>query len=395
MQKTCIYCGIVKSISDFSSLEHTIPQFLGGSFAPDKFKTYDACDKCNNGLGLFVDAAFERTWFVSNWLKQAAMAFFDPKNPLPLPLICMGNTTITPPGMLDGEICESWIGALGEQIYWIRPKDEDLYWYVGGSPTKARRNESRAYFIFSERSLKNPLLTWLTFRDAFKKLKKVKKIMCTEVRGANPEDIRFSTPDDLDQQRVNFFRTQSMSGEQMNQIAFNAKFDQRFLSKLAIGVGYCLFGNKAMQSEYAKELRKGLWYREQNSDASDDSSSIPKIRGTTLLGHEQNSQLSKFIGEQHAVTLVIMRSTEGVAINLNIGISLSWTVMCATYEGLKNEDLEYLGEGKVIILYKYLQKAICLTLPEYLAYKLGRFQHDELNAINEKINKHENYFKHL
>lgn len=395
MEKTCIYCGNVKDSSEFSSLEHTIPQFLGGSFAPDKFKTRDACDKCNNGLGLFADAAFEKNWVVSNWLKQSAMAFFDPENPEPLPLICMGNTTITPPGMQDNEICESWIGALGEQIYWIRPKDEELYWYVGGSPTKARRNESRAYFLFSERSLENPLLTWLSFRDAFKKLKKVKKIMCTEVRGANPEDIRFSMPDDLDKERISFFRTHAAAGAMKNQLALNVRFDQRFLAKLAIGIGYCLFGSKALQSEYGKELRKGIWYREQNSDATEDSSLPPRIRGTTLWGHEQNDQLSNFIGEQHAVTLVIIPSTEGVAVNLRIGKTLSWTVMCASHEGLEKTDMEYLGDGKVILLYKYLKKGFCLTLPEYLAYKLGHFQHDELNAINKKINKHAGYFKDL
>ena len=45
------------------SLEHVIPQFLGGAYAPDQMKTKDVCRKCNSDLGLFVDAAFEKT----NW----------------------------------------------------------------------------------------------------------------------------------------------------------------------------------------------------------------------------------------------------------------------------------------------------------------------------------------
>ncbi|MGZ5027986.1 MAG: HNH endonuclease [Methylobacter sp.] len=55
----CIYCRLDKSESDFS-LEHIIPQSLGGAAAPDYFKTRKVCSTCNNNLGLFVDASFEK-----------------------------------------------------------------------------------------------------------------------------------------------------------------------------------------------------------------------------------------------------------------------------------------------------------------------------------------------
>ena len=34
----CIYCREEKQIDEFS-LEHVVPQFLGGNFVSDKFKT--------------------------------------------------------------------------------------------------------------------------------------------------------------------------------------------------------------------------------------------------------------------------------------------------------------------------------------------------------------------
>ena len=393
--KTCIYCGNEKGSSSYTSIEHAIPQSLGGSYAPDKFKTRDACNECNHNLGLFVDAAFERNWIISNNLLYSAYALFDPSKPTALPLVCMGNTSIVLPGMQDDELCESWVGPLGEQIYWIRPNDDDLYWYVGGNPRTTKERGSRAYFLFTERSTKKPLITWLSFKEAFSKYKQVKKIMCTEVSGANPADIGFSSPDELDEERITFFREYGNSGVKKNQIPMNMLFDHRFLAKLAIGIGYCLFGKKALESEYGRELRKGLWYRYPTQDQLDHSTPAPKIRGTTLLGHDENKALTCFIGEQHAVSLIITPSTEGVAVKLNIGKELSWTVMCASYEGLERSDMEYLGEGRVILLYKHIQKGIYLSLPEYINYKLGHLRYPELTEINEQINKNEGYFRNL
>ena len=75
MANICIYCGEEKDDSEFT-FEHVIPQSLGGAYAPDQFKTHDVCVKCNGNLGLFVDAAFEKDWFVQSWLLMSAMAFF-------------------------------------------------------------------------------------------------------------------------------------------------------------------------------------------------------------------------------------------------------------------------------------------------------------------------------
>lgn len=88
--RQCIYCRKEKDETDFT-LEHIIPQFLGGAYAPDCFKVRNVCGPCNNNLGLFVDAAFEKSWFVSNRLKLAAYALFDPNGAVGLPLVCMGG----------------------------------------------------------------------------------------------------------------------------------------------------------------------------------------------------------------------------------------------------------------------------------------------------------------
>lgn len=101
--RTCIYCRKDKPNEEFS-LEHVIPQCLGGSIAPNEFKTRDVCEKCNNDLGLFVDASFEKSWFVSQQLQANARALFEPSHPQALPLICMGPCDLNVPGMLETEV---------------------------------------------------------------------------------------------------------------------------------------------------------------------------------------------------------------------------------------------------------------------------------------------------
>ena len=147
--KECIYCRKVKDEDKFS-LEHIIPQCLGGAHAPVNFKTRDVCARCNNNLGLFVDASFEKDYLVYNELLTSAYAFFDPEKPTGLPLHCMGKITdIEPLNIKSNEICEFWVGPLGEQVFWIRPDDEKMYWYSGGNPREVKSKDTRAYFMFS------------------------------------------------------------------------------------------------------------------------------------------------------------------------------------------------------------------------------------------------------
>lgn len=383
---TCIYCGEEKSDDEFT-LEHVIPQSLGGAHAPDQFKTRDVCDSCNGTLGLFVDAAFERDWFVQNWLRMSAMAFYDPDNPAGLPLICMGNTSLYPPGIKADEVCESWLGPLGEQVYWIRKKDDRLYWYVGGNPRTSKEFESRAYFLFSVRSMEEPLKSWLAFREAFRDRKKVKKIMCTEVQGGNPEEIGFLRPDELDVERIDFFKSQSSvtNGDMSVRLALNVDFDRRFLAKLGLGVGCCLFGKKILDTEYGKELRRGLWLKDSIIGAEDGA--LPLVRGASVWASKADDKFSNLVGEEYAVSLVIVPAGDGVAVNINIGQRMSGIVMCAAFSDLDAADLDCIREGRVILIYKYLRTSVSLTFPEYISYKTGHYQPTCLVDINARINK--------
>jgi hypothetical protein len=385
--KKCIYCRKHKDDSEFT-LEHVIPQFLGGAYSPEIFKIRDVCKPCNSNLGLFVDAGFEKNWIVSNKLRDAAYRFFDPNNAVGLPLICMGNSDLTPPNIEEDEICELWLGPLGEQVYWVRPNDERLYWYTGGNPITTKTKLSRAYYLFSEQSQNNPNISWLAFRDSFDG-KRVKKIMCTQVNGGNPSEIGFKKPDDLDVLRIDYFlkHTCDVKQERQNKLSFYTLFDLRFLAKLGIGIAYSLFGEKALETQYAEELYKALNYRE-------DQKNMPDIIGSSIM-HGNNKKFSELAGIENAVTILIFAFPEGVLVNLNIGASLNWSVMCASPENLRETEISKFRDGEVIILFKQLQKGITLSFSDFILHNAGKKSHIELSEICEKTTSFKNYIESI
>jgi len=383
----CLYCGCEKPHSEFT-LEHVIPQSLGGAYAPDLFKLRNVCKQCNSNLGLFVDAAFEKNWLVSNTMQQSARASFDPENPTGLPLICMGVSQLSVPGMTESEVCECWLGPFGEQVYWIRPREDNLYWYSGGNPRTTKSIVTRAYFMFSERSIKNPTITWLSFRDAFEGRKKVRKIMCTPVQGADPKEIGFQAPDSLDELRIAFFRTlTAKSNSRKNSISLFLDFDLRFASKLALGVGYALFSEKILGAPYTEELRNGLWHRPGDS--------LPDSWGTGVYNENRAPHIAERIGYKNAVSLVIIPSGNAIAVNLNIGTAMSFSVMCADINCLNHDDIEKVRNGIVIVLFKHLRRGVSLSLLEYVSHKLGNVVHPGLAEVDSQIDKSMQYMRGL
>ncbi|WP_064120715.1 HNH endonuclease [Pseudomonas fluorescens] len=375
----CIYCRKDKDDQEFT-LEHVVPQFLGGAHVPDFLKTREVCKSCNSNLGLFVDASFEKNWLVSNWLRDSSSAFYDKDDPVGVSLLCMGIADLCPPELPEGHVCEMWLGPLGEQVFWLRPHDDRLAAYVGGNPRTMKSTETRAYFLFSEKSHQDPLKTWLSFEQAFNG-RRVKKIMCTKVEGADPSSIGFAQPDDLDRMRSDFFLANTEGElEQKTRVTVDRKFDQRFMCKLAIGVAYCLFGPKVLESDYGKELHKGLWFR----DGDDE----PEVRGSTLFTKQGDPAFNRLVGFPNAVAIVLLPTQDGIAINLNINSQLNWTVLCAPNDVLTAEDVAKIGDGQILLLVRALRTCIHLELPSYLAYKSGVSKHPELSALLERSERH-------
>ncbi len=382
-QRRCIYCYNFKDESEFS-LEHAIPRFLGGAFSPDYFKTNDVCKTCNRNLGLFVDAGFAKDYLVNHALADNSYTFFDPQTTKALPLRCMGTLAIEVPHLKNDEICELWLGPLGEQVFWVRPNDKRLYWYVGGNPTSAKQFQTKAYYIFSERSKKNIALSINTFRQSFKK-QKVKKILCTKTDIQDLSKIGFSEPDETDHDRINFLNSIG-SRQKKASVSMNIKFDHRFLAKLSLGISYCLFGEKVLEHEYAHELRKGLWYKETDP--------VPNLLGTMNL-NKPDKFLKEVLGIKGGVAICLMMHKEGLSMNLNISEKMHWTALTTPSEILSSEDMKKIGDGKIYLLFQDIQQCISTNLPKFIAHKTSPMKIQKLSDIEHIMDKNKNYFKEL
>ncbi len=163
----CMYCWTLKPASDIT-LEHAIPQSLGGAQSPQRYKVRAACRRCNSSLGLHVDASFEKSWLPSIALGEAARHLAETNDKVVPPLVCTGLIHLDIPGLLETEVCEWWTGSQAEHVILIRPIDEERYWYMGGNPIALKQTSAnaRAYYFFNENA--DPNRSLLEFKESFK-----------------------------------------------------------------------------------------------------------------------------------------------------------------------------------------------------------------------------------
>jgi len=384
----CIYCEKDKPEEDMS-LEHVIPQCLGGALAPDMFKTRRVCRKCNSDLGLFVDASFEKSWDVSAWLQQNSMNCYDSNAPSGLPFACLGQLSDHLVDLEDGEVVENYVGPLGEMMFWIREKDDRLFWYSGGNPRNRKGRESRAYFFFSERTALDVQLSWLSFRDAFPG-KRVKKILGSRVEGTDPATIGFCEPDSLDAKRLSAFWAILETGDSIrNEIPLHLNYDMRFLAKIARGIAFCIFGDQALDGPYAREIFKGIWY---NFDAP--NAEPPGMRGASVFG--KTDAIPEIFGHPHAVSLTFLRTPDGLALTFMAGSKAGGAILCSDISVADSSDSGPLcKDGWVILIFKPLAKCIEMSIPEFHAHKTGKQLNGQLKDAEDLICSRSQYFKNL
>ena len=369
------------------SLEHGIPQFLGGAYAPNEFKFQNVCILCNSNLGRYVDASFARSWFAGVELQQCAMCTYDPNNPhYEIPLICMGASNFSPPKMLEDEVCENWLGPFGESIFLIRPHDESFYWLSGGDPVKAKRTQQKAYYFLSVNSPKNIQLSLTSFRYSFNKTK-TKKIMCTTLPDFDEGLLGFSSPDNVDQLRIEFFKSKTLVKDKSrkNRLSINTKFNERFLCKLGFAIAYSLFGSSFLSSSYATELRKGIWFNPTKDTEL-------KVYGSPTF-FNQDKILEETLSFEGATVILIMEIPQGVIMNLTIGTKQFGSIKIASSDQkIPSEFQHTLGTGIVFILFKSLQKCITMPYLSFIAYKCNNLQHPELDEVSKLVRNNIQYF---
>jgi hypothetical protein len=377
----CLYCGLDKLNTEIS-LEHAIPQFMGGDCAPEHFKLdSNVCKKCNNLLGLFVDASYAKSFFIANIFSEVARSLCTSITDPGLPLRYLGITKLDGLMVPAGHVAEYWIGPSGESVVWIREHDERMDSYAGGNPIDAKKKKSVAYFF--PVSI-NPLTYEagnLSFQRAFAK-RRTRKIFCAEVKGSDGNSIDplmfkdlnfpFDVPNSDDLHNREIISKAIASGNIPARILIDQKFDHRFICKMAMSVGYSLFGNDYLASESYIEARKGVWPPKEDSNS--------ELRATSTSNFD-DPQLAVIAGYPSAVVLTVMECGGRWTLILSIDQKIPFVVDLGTSS--MRSSVMNVEEGYTLLLFPYLDKAIELTTATVLAHQLGNVNHHELAKIDD------------
>ncbi|HFK4651086.1 TPA: HNH endonuclease [Serratia marcescens] len=379
----CI-AGLINKPKSEESLEHAIPQFMGGEFAPQQYMLRNVCKQCNNRLGLFVDASYAKSWFVTNGLSIAAHRLYTSLNDQPIPLVCIGQSKFAGLVLDEGQIAEHWVGPSGETIIWLRTDDKRLHGYSGGNPIDKKKKPSTAYLFLTSQDPTRWEIGIASFLEMFRTTK-VRKILCARVVESGERLLPgFDAWSIDDESNISVVMAALKSGSVRGQIDVHVHFDQRFLAKLAMGVGCSLFGELYLDTDMAKEARKTCWPKDGESG---------QTRGSTTLRAPENPLFSKFIGYRGAVVFTVVNTGTSYTLSGTIDQAIPFVVELAP--STLSSPFINCEEGYALVLFPSLGKTIEMTLVELIAHSSGVKKHPELVAIDSRIEKSVEFWSQL
>ena len=143
--KNCFLCG---QTDVEMSLEHSIPQFLGGKKSDDKFKKLNLCKSCNSQLGTHVDARFARSFMNSIELTDFNNDVF------------FGKFT-----SIEFENNDEILNLISENSYvemmsndkavafWIKENTPEFLGLVGGHPPLSKSKNSQLFLFITKEGI--------------------------------------------------------------------------------------------------------------------------------------------------------------------------------------------------------------------------------------------------
>ncbi|MGA9753243.1 MAG: hypothetical protein WBS54_15785 [Acidobacteriota bacterium] len=198
-----------------------------------------------------------KNFFVQGDRAFGAREYMDPSKPAALPLHFMGEPIDL--AVRDGEVCEMWLGPCGDQILHFHPKSESRFRaYAGGDPILARNYPGEVYLFLTTEAPYWVTVCLLSLRSQFKAARRFAGNL--SLADAKAQAFYFDEPNKEEQGRLHAIKAylRSDKREKANRFAVEQGFEERFLAKLALGLGYNLLGEKFVHSQHAQVLRGAL-----------------------------------------------------------------------------------------------------------------------------------------
>ncbi|MGX7744801.1 HNH endonuclease [Rhodopseudomonas parapalustris] len=384
--RTCIYCGVDKPEVEFSD-EHIWPDALGGDFLPPFWRTNDVCGTCNNLSGVFVDGAFIKGFFGSAERQYDGLDYLDPEKPSRvLPLSYLGS--IQNVQMKDGEIADFWVCAPGANIVHIREASEETTWdsYAGGDPRRQSKRSKAGRVLIA---LTSAEIYWictalLSVKQQFAKAEKFVTNLDVPPTWNHFKELDRADPKQADDLRLmNEIEAMSARGERLhNTVTISAAADGRFLAKLALAVGFKLFGEPFLKTSYGLDLRKA--FREADLQKR---RAIP-IRGSGYLRSVDLGALRDVLRWPGGWVLLILRQATSLSLIVQPPSGTSMVIQITDDAKLLDElSAEYRNGLAWLTVPGALRAVGPISYPEYIAHQLRRQSHPELQQLERMRGK--------
>ena len=371
----CIYCLQDKDPSEFS-LEHIIPQSCGGINLPKHIFTTDrVCQRCNNLCGLFVDSGFLKSHLVTN-AKSALQEEWYRKglSTIPLPHY-MGKMKAL---STHKQVCDFWLLSYGSRVYHYYPDEEKFRTQAGGNPINKRKGRAKAFLVFSENVGENEERAHLNLASFINFFSPADlygvNIECHDRNGETLIRRAYESQEEYDN------LMNSMDNIECSTVStLDINISNRFYSKIALCIGYNIYGESFLEFSYTRELSNSLWYRPWKP--------TPKTLGSDfILGQDRDLVMELTMNWQYGNAVTISPYGKGLLLALSFFGKLA-TVIALTvgYKALSprihipHEGLSFLWtmDGKHIFG--------PYSFAKYVVHRLGNKPIPELEAFEKKF----------
>ena len=385
--KSCIYCGQDKPDKDFSE-EHIWPKALGGGALPGFWRTEDICVACNSMSGLFVDGEFIKghPGNTEKYLAGLEYANVDDPTKAVFPLAFLGK--LQHPNVDQREVAELWTAPCGAAVIHFRPGDQEQIWttYSGGDPRvwRSRGRTDRVYIVLAS---KNEFWILAALASVKAHFGHPENFIVNAAIPSTSTAFKAVDRNNATQRRDMIVVSEIVKGTHkryvQSSIAVRLDTGHRFLAKLALAVGYKIFGKSFLETNSARELRRG--FREVNPDRRQDA----RVRGTGYLSNQPEIRAPEILGWRGAWVLITLTIDSQLALVVVPPSGRLMTIMVSD-DKVFNEKLDELyKDGIVWLTVPTLGTALGpLSLLDYLAHQSKTLPSQQLLDLeNRRISR--------
>lgn len=365
----CVYCDLATSHDAFSD-EHIWPAALGGNLMGGHFRTRRVCKACNNKCGLFVDGAFIRSFLSKGVAAYESLRYADFRNgrsPV-LPLIYLGKADQINPALFgDFSVCEWWLSPCRSRILHFHSNDSPKFSaQAGGNPISSKKDPGLAIFCPASKSRQ-----WLTtglksFARHFSRATRYVAFM--SLMDSDHEAIGAPLPSTLLEPLVALGKDGRLDRYSVT-LSFDLDAEDRFLSKLALGVGHNVFGDAYLKTHFASLHRRILNERDPQLREELHALSIPFVQAEAF---GDIPRFRDFLAWQGGILLALLCGRGGTWLVANVFSRPSLSHVSNQHPDKKSG----FHDGVVHIIIPQLGSHVGpISLMDFVGYQLGHTDH--------------------